>query len=435
MSAMKPFFLKTNRDFNPGSILIILSVLILCFSCISGEDDSPSGKVEANLRVLSLDETKISEANTVFATNLFKQITSNSDSENLFFSPFSVHQALAMAMNGNDGEVLEEFIHILQMEGMSLEEANQAIKDLTTFLLEVDPKVNLGIANGIWYKEGYQVQIPFKNATQEYFNAEIAALDMSDPNSVNIINDWIEKQTNDLIQDMLDFIPSDAVMYLVNAIYFQGDWAFNFPKENTQKEKFTLRNGEEIMVDMMNLGDPAGFKAYTNSEYTYLEVPYSTGQYTMGILTNESGDLSQLAPFVTMENLDEWRTNTRDVNLILKMPKFKIEYRIDNLSNDLKAMGLVRPFGFHPDNFTKLFSNPTDLLKISRVIHQALIEVDEKGTEAAAATIIEVVELTSMPSDKTPTVFALDRPFIFFIQEKHSGAILFMGKLENPLES
>ena len=385
--------------------------------------------------MLSLDENSLSEANTQFAFNLFQQIATNGKAENIFFSPYSVHQALAMTMNGNDGEVLEEFIRILQLEGMTLEEANQAVKDLTAFLLEVDPKVKLGIANGIWYKEGYQVQIPFKNASQEYFNAQIQPLDMSDPKSVNVINHWIEKQTNDLIHDMLDFIPADAVMYLVNAIYFKGDWTYNFPKGNTRKEKFTLGNGQEIQVDMMNLGEAAGFKAYGNPNFTYLEIPYSTGQYTMGVLTNESGDLSEIDAYMSMDNLNEWRNNTRDVNLILKMPKFKFDYKIDNLADDLKAMGLVRPFSFHPDNFTRLFSNPTDDLKISRVIHQALIEVDEKGTEAAAATIIEAVELTSLPPDNTPTVFTLDKPFIFFIQEKHSGAILFMGKLENPLEN
>lgn len=432
---MKTSFFKSFKHPKIVASLSILSAFVFCFSCIPSEDDGPSGKVEANLRALSMDENRLSEANTHFAANLFQQIASSGDSENLFFSPYSVHQALAMAMNGNDGEVLEEFIQVLQLEGMSLNEANQAVKDLTSFLLDVDPKVKLGMANGIWYKEGYQVQVPFKNSSQEYFSAEIAPLDMNDPASVDVINHWIEKQTNDLIKDMLDFIPADAVMYLVNAIYFKGDWAYNFPKENTQKEKFTLRNGQEIMADMMNLGESAGFKAYDNSDYTYLEIPYSTGQYTMGILTNESGDLSQLSPYFTMENLDEWRNNSRDVNLMLKMPKFKIDYRIDNLSDDLKAMGLVKPFDFHPDNFTQLFSNPTDLLKISRVIHQALIEVDEKGTEAAAATIVEVVKLTSLPPDDTPTVFTLDRPFIFFIQEKQSGAILFMGKLENPLEN
>jgi serpin B len=408
-------------------------VMFVLMACLPKEDPL-SGPVEPNLRALSLSEEKLSEANTHFAINLFQQLGASPETKNIFFSPYSIHQALAMTMNGNEGEVLQEFIQILQMEGMSLEEANQAVKELTTFLLEVDPKVKLNIANGIWYKEGYQVKPPFKAASQKYFQAEVASLDMSNPNSVNIINNWIADQTNNLIREMLDFIPANAVMYLVNAIYFKGDWTYDFPKANTKKEKFTLRDGREIMVDMMNLGEPATFKVFGSPAYSYLEIPYSSGQYTMGILVNQSGDLSQLAPLVSVDNLNQWRDEAKEANLILKMPKFKMEYRIDNLAADLEAMGLIKPFGFHPENFTALFSNPTGALKISRVIHQSFIEVDERGTEAAAATIVEIIErVNAIPSG--PIIFTLDRPFIFFIQEKHSGAILFMGKMENPLEN
>jgi serpin B len=274
---MKTFSTKSLRCSKYFASALVLSAFVFCFSCITNEDDNPSGKVEANLRALSLDEDRLSEANTQFATNLFQQLASSDDSKNLFFSPYSVHQALAMAMNGNDGQGLAEFTKVLQLEGMSLDDANQAIKDLTEFLLDVDPKVKLSLANGIWYKDDFQVQVPFRNATQNFFNAEIAPLNMRDPNSVNIINNWIEKKTNNLIKDMLDFIPEDAVMYLVNAIYFKGDWTYNFPTGNTRKEKFTLRNGQQINVDMMNMGESAGFKAYGASEYTYVEIPYSSG--------------------------------------------------------------------------------------------------------------------------------------------------------------
>jgi serpin B len=424
-----------NKNIQRGLGSIIYFAALLFTACLPKEEPL-SGPVEPNLRTLSLSEEKLSEANTHFAINLFQQLGASPETKNIFFSPYSIHQALAMTMNGNEGEVLQEFIQILQMEGMSLEEANQAVSDLTTFLLEVDPKVKLNIANGIWYKEGYQVKPPFKAASKKYFQAEVASLDMSNPNSVNIINNWIADQTNNLIREMLDFIPANAVMYLVNAIYFKGDWTYDFPKANTKKEKFILRDGREIMVDMMNLGEPAAFKVFGNPSpaYSYLEIPYSSGQYTMGILINQSGDLSQLAPLVTIDNLNQWRDDAREANLILKMPKFKMEYRIDNLAADLEAMGLIKPFGFHPENFTALFSNKTEALKISRVIHQAFIEVDERGTEAAAATIVEIIErVNTVPSG--PIIFTLDRPFIFFIQEKHSGAVLFMGKMENPLEN
>lgn len=430
--AMKTTLEKLPTSLSIAVKLCLLLLIVLVVGCLPGEPPL-SGRVEPNLRVLSTSEEKLSESSTQFAINLFQQLAKSPLSENQFFSPYSIHQALAMTMNGNEGEVLQEFLEVLQMQGMSLDDANQAVKDLTNFLLEVDEKVKLNIANGIWYKEGYQVKPPFKAAANQYFNAEVAPLNMFNPNSVNVINNWIAQQTNNLIREMLDQIPSNAVMYLVNAIYFKGDWTYNFPKANTKKEKFRLRDGQEIMVDMMDLKDASDMKYGTANGVAYLEIPYSSEQYSMGVLFNESGDLSNIAPLLTLPNLKEWRNNAQERGIILKMPKFKISYKIENMKEDLMAMGLVRPFSFHPDNFTALFSNPTDDLKISRVIHQAFIEVDEKGTEAAAATIVEVVErFSSAPSG--PLRITLDRPFIFFIQEKHSGAILFMGKLENPLE-
>ena len=154
----------------------------------------------------------------------------------------------------------------------------------------------------------------------------------------------------------------------------------------------------------------------------------------MGVLIGQKGNTAVLASNLTLENIEKWKKDAKDINLILKMPKFKIQYKIPNMAEDLKALGLEKPFDFHPDNFTKLFSNPTDALKISRVIHEALIKVDEKDTEAAASTIVEIVERVNL-GPSAPAVLTLDRPFIFFIQEKHSGAILFMVKLENPLEN
>jgi serine protease inhibitor len=412
-------------------------ILFVCFcftlSCVPAEDPL-SGRPEANLRELALAEEKLSASSSRFAINLFQQLSKETAPKNQFFSPYSIHQALAMTMNGNEGEVLREFKQVLQLEGMSLEEANKAVRDLTTFLLELDAKVKLNIANGIWYKKEYQVRPPFKAAAQNYFRAEVAGLDMLNPNSVNVINNWIAQQTNNLIKDMLDRIPPNAVMYLVNAIYFKGDWTYNFPQSNTKKERFILRDKREVMVDMMDMGNASDLKVAFQNGTTYLEIPYSSEQYNMGVLFNQAGDLSQLSPLLTVENLQDWRSTAQKRGVILKMPKFKFSYKMDNMKDDLIAMGLVKPFAYHPDNFTALFFNPTDDLKISRVIHQAFIEVDEKGTEAAAATIVEVTErLSSAPSG--PLRITLDRPFIFFIQEKHSGAILFMGKLENPLEN
>ena len=396
------------------------------FACVPSEEFKPA---EANLRTLATYEKELANSSTKFALDLFKQLN-KADEPNQFYSPYSIHQALSMTMNGNEGEVLKEFVDLLRYENMNLEDANRGSKELTEFLLQVDPKVKLAIANAIWYKQEYQVQVPFKNTARDYYNAEIAGLDMRNSNSVNIINNWIAQKTNNLIRDMLDEIPSNAVMYLVNAIYYKADWKYQFDASKTKKEPFYPSPGNPVQVDMMDLDKPASFKSYFGQGYRYFEIPYSTGQYSMGILYHPDGNLDQVSGLLNFQNLEMWRKDAKESNFILKMPKFKLRQKMDNMKDDLMEMGLVRPFSFHPENFTKLFSNPTDDLKISRVIHDALIEVDEKGTEAAAATIVELVERTSAPS--FPSVVVLDKPFIFFIQEKHSGAILFMGKLGDP---
>ncbi|MBW3469724.1 serpin family protein [Arthrospiribacter ruber] len=409
----------------PAISLIVL--VLLASSCIEYQEQTPR---EANLRTLSAEEQELSGACSLFAIDLFHQLNDEQE-PNQFFSPYSIHQALSMTMNGNENPVLQEYIKTLRYDNLSVDEANQGSRDLRQFLTQVDPKVDLKIANAIWYKEGYQVKAPFKSIANDFYDAEIAPLQMTDPNSVKVINDWVEKKTRGMIRDILDMIPTNAVMYLVNAIHYKADWKYQFDSKKTKKEPFYPSPNSPIQVDMMDLDKPSTFRTFWGNGYRYLEIPYSTGQYNMAILYNESGDLNQAAAALTFDNYKKWKEESQEANFILKMPKFKMGYKIENLADDLIAMGLVTPFGFHEDNFTQLFDNPTDLLKISRVIHDALIEVDEKGSEAAAATVVEVVERFSA-GPSVPPVITLDKPFIFMIQEKHSGAILFMGKLGDP---
>ena len=383
--------------------------------------------VTPNLRALHAHEQEMVFASSRFALDLFQQLQQKDD-PNQFFSPYSIHQALSMAMNGNEGDVLEEFIRMLRFEGMDLEEANDAAASLTEFLLELDPKVRLSIANAIWYKQEFEVNPTFEETVRNSYKAEVAGLDMANPQSVDVINNWIETNTEGLIKDMLDSISPFAAMYLVNAIYFKADWKYQFKAANTEKAPFHVTPEQEVEVDMMRMDEAVGLRYYSSDELEYLEIPYSTGYYTMGVITGS--DLNAKSENFTFEDLELWKDQAREANFILEMPKFKMRYKMENMREDLKALGLEKPFIASPNNFTKLFTNPTEPMFISRVIHDALIEVDEKGSEAAAATIVEV-EFTSVGPNQ-PRVFRLDRPFVFFIQESHSGAILFMGKLGNP---
>ena len=396
-------------------------------ACMPGDDNAP---VEPNLRTLQQHELRTVDASTAFAMDLYQQLR-KADSPNQFFSPYSIHVALSMAMAGNEGEALEEYLDVLRFDDQTVEEANKGAKDLTDFLLQVDPKVKTHIANGMWYRQDYLVKAAFRQVLEDYYNAEVAGIDVFDPKSADIINGWIERNTEGLIKDMLDQIPPDAVMYLVNAIYYKADWKYQFDASKTKKEPFYVNQNKQVQVDMMSLGDETGtMKLYTGGTYHYVEIPYSTGQYSMGVVLPNGYDIERIEEEITVENLALWRNQARETNLLLKLPKFKLKEKRENMAEDLMEMGLRIPFAVDARNFSLLFDNPTDPLSISRLIHDAVIEVDEKGSEAAAVTVVEVEATSAGPS--TPRVFAVDRPFIFFIQEKHSGAVLFMGKLGDP---
>ncbi|UCS95585.1 serpin family protein [Echinicola marina] len=404
----------------------IFVIFLALTSCMNG--DPENAPLAPKLRVLKDYEKDLANSSSNFAIDLYLQLK-KSGNPNLFFSPFSIQQALSMTMNGNKGEVLEEYKELLGFENTSLEEANNANHELTQFLKEVDSKVTLNIANGIWYREGLSVKAAFQQTMQKQYLAALSTLDMKDPNSAEIINQWIEKNTNNLIKDMIDQVRPDAVMYLVNAIYFYGDWKYQFDQNLTSKAPFHTSPSESHQVDMMSLSDPADINYFKSDNLTYLEIPYSTGQYSMGIILPDGPNLAAIENELSLSQIDHWKENLHPSAAIIKMPKFKMRQKINNLRDDLEAMGLVTPFYFDNRNFTELFDSHTDPLKISRVIHDALIDVDEKGTEAAAATVVEI-ELTA--ANPTPLIISMDRPFIFFIQEKHSGAILFMGKLSDP---
>lgn len=407
---------------------IIAFILLVFFSASCMDKTDPIEDV-ANLRALSVSEKELSDAGQNFSFDLFKEVQKEG-APNLFFSPYSIQLAMAMAMNGNDGEVLEEYLKALRFDGMNVEEANKAAKEFTAFLRQVDPRVKIKIANSIWYHQKYQVKVPFRQKMENYYQAEITGLDFLNPQSVNTINNWIERNTQGLIRDMIDGIAPDDVMLLVNAIYFKGDWRYQFDKNLTKKEPFYMEGGRSVMVDMMSTGKASTIKRRGTAHSTYIEIPYSTGQYTMGIILPHEDKMAEAEKDFTLENLKEWRANSIETNAILKMPKFKMSYKLETLIENFKDLGLKTPFADDIRNFRLLFDSDKKFY-ISDIAHEALLEVDEKGTEAAAATVVTVSTLSLNPA---PQIFelVLDRPFLFFIQEKHSGAIMFMGKLSDP---
>jgi len=405
------------------SALTIAALFLTCQSDVVGP-----GQIDGELpRELNTLEKQIVEADQSFSYDVFRQTVSyDEESENLFISPLSISTALAMTLNGAEGETLEQMKKVLHLNGMNIEDINQAFQSLIGLLITVDPKVKMNIANSVWHEQDLPVNDSFLQRLEEFYEAEVAALDFNDPESVDIINSWVDEHTDGKIEKIINKIPPEMVMYLINAIHFKGDWLSKFDKDDTRKADFNLENGETVQVDMMNQEEQ--FAVHFSEDVRMIELPYGDSLFTMSVLMpgNPETPLDQfIDEKITKQNLTDWRSNLRVADVPLELPKFEMEYEI-RYNDILKAMGMGRAF----DEFLADFSGIADVspenLYISEVRHKTFISVDEEGTEAAAATSVGIGETSLPPS------MIVNRPFVFIIHERESGANLFIGKMKNP---
>jgi len=251
-------------------------------------------------------------------------------------------------------------------------------------------------------------------------------LDFSSPTAVDIINNWVKEKTNELIPKIIDGIPDGAVMYLVNAIYFKGQWKYQFEAKNTAQKPFFLANGSGIQVPAMT--QHASFQYFKGTGFEAVELPYNQGNYSMTILLPETGKtVNDIIPQLSQENWNIWSRQFTDRDIQLQLPKFKYEYEEKQMKPILSDMGMGVAFIDNAD-FTRI--NREGGLYISRVLHKTYIETNEEGSEAAAVTAVEISYTSAGPDQ--PYFFTINRPFIYFIQEKSTGTILFIGTVMNP---
>ena len=402
-------------------IIGIFFIFLGCTSGPNGDDDN-----EPNLRTLSQEEQSLAVSSNAFVINLFNQLEKQEGDKNLFFSPLSVQYALSMTLNGASEETFDSIKETLGFHDLNEMEINDAYQSLTEFLLNIDKKVLLSIANSIWYEQQLTAEESFRQAMQVYYDAEIEGLDFKSEQAVHTINNWVNTKTSGLIDKLIESIPDEAVMYLINAIYFKADWKYQFDKSDTKEGPFYQQDGSKLQAMLMH-SDDITLNYYQNSTAHVIDIPYGNGQYSMTVLLPKEGKKIQDIQNVLDENsFNEWNSLTVETKVDLTMPKFKIEYKA-LLNKALCNMGMEIAFTDQA-NFSRLFEEPYGLF-ISRVIHKAVIEVNEEGTEAAAVTGVEV-SLTSLPPEKP--VLVLNRPFLFFIKEKYSGTVLFAGKLVDP---
>ncbi|MBW2982436.1 serpin family protein [Candidatus Woesearchaeota archaeon] len=413
---------NTNLIGRAAVILLILSALLLSLGCqgtvVPLADDSQASEQ---------DVVDVVNSNNDFAFELYSELN---DDDNIFFSPYSIAAALAMAYEGARGQTADEMQSVLHFPENDIIRRSSYAR-IHNLINKKDKDYELYSANAFWAQNNYPFLQDYINTIEKYYAAEANNLDfVNNPEgSRETINSWVEEHTNDKIKDI---IPPKAInaltrLVLTNAVYFKGDWVLKFDKKKTVDAPFKVNEEKEVTVKMMGLtGNKAKFNYafIPEEELQIIELPYEGEELSMIILLPKEGSIEEFEEKLTAENLDSWKARMRETKIDVYMPKFEFETKY-SLPQILTKMGMPTAFQWPGADFSGM--DGTQDLFISDVIHQAYINVDEEGTEAAAATAVIVAMGMAMPNE-----FRADHPFIFMIQEKTAGGILFLGKVADP---
>ena len=396
------------------AILSTLLALAVLTSCAIPEGDGKRDYDENEI------DGQVVGGMTSFAFELFKELNREEGGGNIFISPLSVSTALTMTYNGAGGQTRDEMKESLGYSGVSDEKTNASFENLIPYLMQADETVEIDISNSIWYRTGEPIGSAFLEKSEKVFDASVEEMDFQKPDSADIINGWISDSTNGKIDKMIDPpIPPDLVMYLINAVYFKGEWTNAFDEERTYETDFTEESGDVKTVKMMSSKGKIDFGE--TGDFKIVRLPYGNGKLSMYLVMPKGGkDVNDLIEAMDEEFWEEMKDSIFETDdLILGVPRFEMEYGIKKLNKALMSMGMEKAFGAQAD-----FSGIRDGIFISRVLHKAVIEVNEKGSEAAAATVVEMLE----SAVAEPVTFVADRPFLFMIADDVHGNILFMGK-------
>ncbi|MCK5169130.1 MAG: serpin family protein [Bacteroidales bacterium] len=407
---------------NIMNYLLILLGLILV-SC-EKDDNGPDYPTEEKEIVLSVNSKDMVSSDNQFGIEIFKRMLNADKDKNLMISPLSISQALLMTYNGADGDTKKAFEETLFLNDLTIDEVNQSAQELVKALFEADPGVIIDIANSIWYRDGYTIKPEFIQVNEDYYNAEVQQLVFNDE-AVDIINAWVKDKTNDKIEEIIDSIDPMTLMFLINAVYFKGNWKYQFEESNTVNGEFTLSNGSKITVPFMHQSITA--KVMGHDDFTILDLLYGRGNFSMFIvLPDKDKTIDDVLESWNNDTYNQWLTDFTEVGeLNVVIPKFKFAYEKE-LNDVLMDMGLTLAFDPDQADFSNIIEDMQ--LYISKVKHKTFIEVNEKGTEAAAVTSVEIGYTSIDPSSQ----FIANRPFLFVIREKYTNSILFMGRVEDP---
>ncbi|MBW4652823.1 MAG: serpin family protein [Kaiparowitsia implicata GSE-PSE-MK54-09C] len=369
---------------------------------------------------------EVSAAQTRFAFNLLAQVAPQANGENLMISPSSVAIALSMLYNGASGDTQQAMTEALALQEVTIDDLNSSNAILKQQLETADPNVRVAIANSLWMRDSFPVNSGFLETNQDYYDAEVSAIDFDNPAAVNTINDWVSRNTEGKIPTILDNINPDDVMFLINAIYFNGAWSAPFNPRETMDRLFYTPDGTSS--DSPFMSQRGSYQYLANDQFQAIHLPYGDSQQMSMVvmLPSESSTLPELLSSLSSDQWESWMEQFRRQEGMIQLPRFTSDYSV-SLNETLKAMGMAVAFSPSEADFAGI---SPEQIYVSDVKHKTYIDVNEQGTEAAAATSIGVTT-TSMPIDP-PFFMVCDRPFFYAIQDNETGTILFMGTVVNP---
>ena len=404
------------------AIFLFSAMLLIFISGCKKEDPAPAETNPKTIHLTASAQEVIDRSND-FGIGLFKAVTAEDAGENLMLSPLSASAALTMLLNGCYGETYEQISDMLGYQDLSIDEINAAYNSLVNQLLDADEQVELALANAVWYRAGFQVKSPYLDIMQNEFDARIEGLDFNAPSAVETMNQWASDNTNGKVDQVIDEISADAMLFLMNALYFKGMWTEQFKSENTTDAPFLLDNGTTANVPTMHGLIPV--KSTFGDDYKAIELFYGRKNFSMVIVVPDD----ELENFTQELDAAEWLTITENLDaqsqlteMDVSMPKFSFEYE-KRLNDQLAALGMTNAFN---PTLADLSGIADAGLFVSFVKQNTFVDVNEEGTEAAAVTTIGV-ELTSIGDQ-----FVVDKPFMFAIREQTTNTILFIGQVFNP---
>jgi len=395
---------------------------------LAGNKDNQPVKDPPHPSTPSSVDSRLIAADTRFGFKLYSDVMKKNAGQNVLVAPASVAMALAMTYNGADGTTKAAMARVLEFGELSLEEINRANAELKKILENPDPKVQLQIANSLWARQGLAFKPDFIKRNADWYGAQVSELDFNDPGAPGRINDWVSGKTNGKISKIVDSISADSILFLVNALYFKGKWTDEFNKALTRDEPFHLTGGREKTRPMMRRsGD---YPYLENKDFQAISLPYGGGRLSMYVfLPSNESSLKMFHQSLTVANWDTWMTRFVHKDGEIVLPRFKVEFASD-LIDALTSLGMGVAFDPRAANFRNMIELRENAY-ISGVKHKTYADVNEEGTEAAAATSVGIA-ITSARRPSEPFRMVVDRPFFWAIRDNETGAVLFVGSIVDP---